>query len=87
MEQSILTLLPNLSIGVISVLSLVYVTLQFLRNLDDRTIRHEKAMTEREQALRNVECEVRKILLESNQKMTIALNDNTKALERVLKKI
>jgi hypothetical protein len=86
MEQSILTVLPNLSIGVVSVLSLVYVTVQFLRHLDERTIRHETAMSEREHALRKVECDVRSLLVELSNKNQSALIENTKALERFFTK-
>jgi hypothetical protein len=86
MEQSILTVLPNLSIGVVSVLSLVYVTIQFLRHLDERTIRHETAMSERENALRKVECDVRNLLVDLSNKNQSALIENTKALERFFTK-
>lgn len=48
MESSLLTVLPNLSIGVICVLSLLYVTHIFL-----------KQIKEREDALRTLEKEVR----------------------------
>ena len=87
MEQSMLTILPNLSIGVISVLSLVYVTLQFLRHLDERTQRHETSMKEREDALRKVECEVRTILVDISKTTSNAILENTKALERFSSKI
>lgn len=44
-------------------------------------------MQERENALRAVECEVRKILVDVSQKTTNALTENTKALERFIAKI
>lgn len=84
MEQSLLTILPNLSIGVISVLSLVYVTLNFLRHLDDRTIRHEQAMTERENQLRDVEKEVRNTILGQLAQNNQLMAETAKTLERVM---
>lgn len=44
METSLLSILPNLSIGVISVLSLVYTVLQFLKALDNRAEKHGTAI-------------------------------------------
>jgi len=43
MEASLISVLPNLSIGVVAVLSLVYVVRVFLNAMDERTIRHELA--------------------------------------------
>jgi hypothetical protein len=79
-----LTILPNLSIGVISVLSLVYITLNFLKHLDERTVRHEHSMKEREDALRHVESEVRNNILAQLSKNTEILNDTSKTLSRVM---
>lgn len=83
MEQSLLTILPNLSIGVISVLSLVYVTLKFLTHLDERTMRHEVAMTERESHLRTVEKEVRNNILGQLAQNNQLMAETAKTLERV----
>lgn len=80
METSLLTILPNLSIGVISVLSLVFVTRMFVIHLDQRTERHEKAMFERENAMRGVEKEIRETLREHISQSNIALTENTRAL-------
>src|SRR4051794_6955321 len=54
-SASRLSILPNLSIGVVAVGGLVYVVIQFLHALDKRAERHEAAMAEREKALRDVE--------------------------------
>lgn len=78
MESSLLTILPNLSIGVISVLSLVYITLRFLVHLDERTKRHEAAMSERETALRAVEKEIR-------TELNVTIRENTQALSEVVR--
>ena len=83
MEQSLLTILPNLSIGVISVLSLVYVTLKFLAHLDERTVRHEAAMSERENHLRTVEREVRTNILGQLAQNNQLMAETAKTLERV----
>lgn len=77
-------IIPNLSIGVISVLALVYTVMRFLKAMDDRTIRHEAAMQERETALRLVEKEVRNNLYTTLTQASLALQENTKALERVI---
>lgn len=85
MESSLLTILPNLSIGVVSILGLVYTTLRFVKALDERSDKHEKAMKEREEALREVESSVRNNLLQHLTAATIALQDNAKVLGRVVR--
>jgi hypothetical protein len=67
MSPELLSVLPNLSIGVVSIGGLVYVVLQFLKALDNRADKHEKAMTEREASLRAVETDVRRFLAEHNR--------------------
>jgi hypothetical protein len=84
MESNLLTILPNLSIGVISVLSLVYITTNFLKHLDSRTRRHEEAMTEREKQLRIVESEVRNNILGQLGQNNQLMAENAKVLERVI---
>lgn len=84
MESSFLTILPNLSIGVISVVALVYVVTKFLVHLDERTVRHEEAMKEREMSLRTVEAEVRSTLSTHLTESTHAVRENTKVLSRVV---
>lgn len=84
MEPSFLTVLPNLSIGVIAVLSLVYTVMRFLEAMDVRTKRHEESMTEREKALREVEAEIRVTLSQNLTESTHAIQENTKVLARVL---
>ena len=84
MEASLLTILPNLSIGVISVFSLVYVVQKFLVHLDERTTRHEKAMLERETQIRAVEADVRTTVLTQLSLNTASMNDTAKVMERVM---
>jgi len=84
MEASLLTILPNLSIGVISVFSLVYVVQKFLVHLDERTTRHEKAMLERETQIRKVEEDVRTTVLMQLSLNTASMNDTAKVMERVM---
>jgi len=83
----ILSILPNLSIGVVSILGLVYVVLKFLKALDDRADKHEKAMLTREQSLRDVETDVRKFLTEQLSQNTMALQENTKLMARVMRRL
>lgn len=84
METSLLAILPNLSIGVISILGLIYVVLKFLDALDKRAEQHSIAMQEREQALRGVEKDVRESLYRHISESTFALQENTKVLARVI---
>lgn len=84
MESSLLSILPNLSIGVISILGLIYVVIKFLDALDKRTVQHAEAMKERELALRAVEKDVRDSLYKHLSESTLALQENTKVLARVI---
>ena len=83
MPAELLTVLPNLSIGVISICGLIYVVLRFLEALDVRAVQHAEAMKERESALREVEKEVRTTILGQLSKNTEVMNDTVKMLERV----
>lgn len=84
MSPELLSTIPNLSIGVISVLSLVYVTLTFVKHLDTRTERHEVAMKEREGALRAVESEVRNNILTQLSQNSQVMAETSKTMERVM---
>ena len=86
-SASLLSILPNLSIGVVAVGGLVYVVVQFLHALDKRAERHELAMTEREKALRDVEHHVRNMLANSLTQSSIALEQNTRILNRIISKL
>ena len=77
--------LQEASISVISIAALVYIVTLFIKNLDERTVRHEKAMLEREAALRKVESEIRATMSEHIKQSSIAISENTKILERVIK--
>ena len=75
--MDILTVLPNLSIGVISVLALAWVTRAFLYHLKDEREKERQERMEQEIAFRSLEKEVRLSIMEQ-------LNENTKAFEKVL---
>lgn len=77
---SLISILPNLSIGVISVLALVYVTIHFLKHLNTIHAEHTADLKEREAYLREVEKEVR-------SSITGQLNENTRILERVMQRL
>lgn len=85
MSPELLSILPNLSIGVVSIGGLVYVVLQFLKALDVRADKHERAMAEREASLRAVETDVRRFLTDQLSQNTIALQENTKVMGRVVR--
>lgn len=95
MGESFLTILPNLSIGVVSIAALVYITIRFIDYLKDererqeiremqKSERHEAAMKERELALRDVEKEVRTNILSQLSKNTEIMNDTSKVMERAI---
>jgi hypothetical protein len=84
METSLLTMLPDLSLNVVSIVGLIYVVMKFLDALDRRTIQHAEAMKEREMALRQVEKDVRDSLYRHISESTFALQENTKVLSRVI---
>ena len=84
MDPSLLSVLPNLSVGVVSILALGYITHRFLMHLDERTKRHEAAMAERELALRQVEREVRGTLSEALGENTRTMRENVAVLGRVV---
>ena len=86
-SASLLSILPNLSIGVVAVSGLVYVVIQFLHALDKRAERHEAAMAEREKALRDVEHHVRNMLANSLTQASVALEQNTRILNRIINKL
>lgn len=84
----------QLGIGGLSVAGIIYVSLQhsqtvrelqdaFLKQLDERADKHERAMHEREVALRSVEAEVRTTLTGQIMQNTTTLADVAKLLARV----
>jgi hypothetical protein len=79
-----LTVLPNLSIGVVAVGALVYISVQFLDRLDKRSVAHEDAMRERESALRAVEKEIRIELVGALKESTHVIRENSRVMERVV---
>lgn len=95
MDQ-LLQILPNLSIGVVCVGALTYITLrfmdilkalqtQYLQAFNEASERHEKVMKEREDALRNIE-EKARLSLESNVRVqTEQIMKNTNAMMDVAK--
>lgn len=82
--EGIISIIPNLSIGVVCIGALVYVTDRFIKTLDSRSIAHEAAMQEREGALRNVEREVRKEISTHLSASTDAVNRATDVMEQVM---
>lgn len=84
----------QLGLGGLAIAGLVYVSVKtsetqkksqdaFLKALDDRADKHEKAMAERESALRSVEHDVRKNLTDQLTQNTVTLQDVAKVLGRV----
>lgn len=84
MESSLLTILPNLSIGVIAVGALVYICIQFLKHLDTRDVRHAAERAENQKTLRELEREARTSLSNTLSQSNFALSENTKMMNRVV---
>lgn len=75
--MELLTVLPNLSIGVVSILALLWVTKQFLVHLKDERISERAERKENELAFRSLEREVRTSIVGQ-------LNENTRVFEKVM---
>jgi len=85
MEPSLLTILPNLSIGVIAVGSMVYIVIKFLDQLAIIRTEHQESMMERETQIRQVESEVRTKVLDQLQQNSMVMSDTVKSHERLMK--
>jgi hypothetical protein len=83
--SSLWSIIPNVSVGVASICGLVYVVLKFLETLDRRAEKYESTMDERERAIRDVEAHVRNTLASALTQSTIALEQNSKVLGRVVR--
>lgn len=83
--DAIIQVLPNLSIGVVCIGALVYITIRFIQTLDERSDKHEVAMEKREAAMRSLEASVRSTLTDHLAQASIALAENTKVLARVIR--
>ncbi|KKM81322.1 hypothetical protein LCGC14_1331060 [marine sediment metagenome] len=75
-----LTILPNLSIGVIAILALVYLSKKFLDRLESKDKEFTKELGNREDAFRALEKEVRTTVMQQ-------LADNTHAFKKVINHI
>lgn len=84
MSPELLTILPNLSIGVVSVCSLVYISIKFLDHLAATGKAHEASMSERETQIRSVEREVRTKVLDQLQQNSMVMADTVKSHERLM---
>jgi len=98
MEASLLTILPNLSIGVVSIGALVYIAREFLKHLSETREMHAAAMKEssthhstsiqeREERIRQVEHEVRTTVLDQLQQNSVVMADTVKSHERLITKL
>lgn len=74
--MDLLTILPNLSIGVVAVLALAWYAKKSMETQNDMHKQHMKELKEREVAMREVEKEVR-------TSITTQLNENTKIMHKV----
>lgn len=84
MESSLISALPNLGVGVVAVLAIGYIVNKFLIAMDERTQRHEAAMSEREAYLLQVESDIRDTLSANLSNSTRVIEENTRVLVRVI---
>lgn len=85
MEAELLTVLPNLSIGVVSIGALVYIAHRFLVHLNERDIRHEVERKETHTTLRELEKEARTSLATTLAQSSQALTQNAQIMDRVVR--
>ena len=83
--QTLVSVLPNLSIGVVAIGALVLCIKWFVEYLKESRVSHEKSMLEREKALRDVEADVRRNLTEVLTKATMAIEQNSRVMGRVVR--
>lgn len=81
------SILPQLSVGVIAVLSLVFVTVSFLKQMSVTATLHERAMNEREMAMRTLERQVREEFARLLTHSTHVISENTKILARAIDRL
>lgn len=76
-DTTLISIIPQLSIGVVAIVALVYVARTFLLHLRAREETHEIELGKREDGLRALEKEVRTSVMDQ-------LSKNTRAFERVM---
>ena len=76
MESTLLSQLPNLGVGVASIVGLIIIVTRFINHLENRGAQHERAMKEREDAFRSLESEIRNNILSQ-------LNESAQIMRRV----
>lgn len=74
MDTSLISVLPNLGVGVASVIAIVIITKEFL-----------KALEKSQQALRNLEFSVRQTMTDQLTKNSVVMSESIKVLERVVR--
>ena len=81
-SSSLAQFLQEASFSIVAVAALVYVVYIFIKFINDQATTHGAAMREREEALREVEKEIRHTLTEHIVQSNVALTENSRALER-----
>ena len=79
-SPSVLSLLPQLSIGVVAIMALGYITLIFIKYIEKRDDVHASQLKEREDTLRALETEVRTSIVGQ-------LQENSRVMDRVLDRL
>lgn len=74
-EQSLLSILPNLGIGVVSILALVYVTKEFIKQLKEERVMARDELKEAAIAHRGLEKEVRESIMGQLSENTLAMKE------------
>lgn len=82
MEETLFTFMKEASISIATVAALLYVVRSFLLHIKEQSAEHRVVMAEREEAFRSLEKEIRDGYVQIINQSTIAISENTRALER-----
>jgi hypothetical protein len=82
-----LSTLPNLSIGVVAVIGLVYISIKHNDALDNQRTAFLVALSEQNKAFRELESSVRQQLADQLTKNTVALSEVARVLGKVVRQL
>jgi hypothetical protein len=85
--DSFLSILPNLSIGVVAVIGMIYLSIRHGNSLERQQENFLAALDKQQQSFRDLEADVRRNLTDQLTKNTVALTDVAKLLAHVSRKI
>ncbi len=83
-EQSLISALPQLGVGVASVAALVYVITKFLAFLEQERQKYIELLNERERAMRALEGDIRNNMATHLMESSVQMAKNSQLMERVI---